>query len=214
MKGVQEIKNLLADSVMSYKESPAGSKQYIEDRCSIKLNLRDGNLEMTEDGKDATLTKIYLIGLDRAGVALKPDNFGVRFFQANSWNKAVDYLVLTTYNSKDYAIYIDLKSSLNDKPDANDGMLIVDHAQDRKKEAQFIGAEALFEYIKMLVKKKNGCNAVPAYEVRKWILYGQIKPQSGVQSPIMSTSAIRRKSKDIHTKQVADSVAIDVKDLI
>ncbi|WP_297980098.1 hypothetical protein [uncultured Methanobrevibacter sp.] len=54
-----------------------------------------------------------------------------------------------------YAIFIELKSSLNDMPDSFDNRLVIVSNEDRKKEMQLLGGEALFDYIKVILSHIN-----------------------------------------------------------
>lgn len=214
MLGIRQIKNLLADSVRAYEKAPSGENLFCEVSQRLQVAVNRGTVSMMENGKDASLTNVYLLNVSNDGLVLKPDNFGVRFFRAGSWNKAVDYLILTEYDGKNYAIFIDLKSSINDKPDKNDPRLIIDSNEDKKKEKQFVGAEALFEYIKLIATKEYGLGCLPELEIRKWILYGDVKPRKGMQSAAMPTAARRMRSEDVYTKSVTNNSSIDVKDLV
>lgn len=82
------------------------------------------------------------------------------------WNKAVDYLLLTRYMDVNYAGFIDLKSSLNDKPDPSDNLLVTNSNEDLKKEKQFVGAKALFDYLSLVVKKETNNSAFDGYQFR------------------------------------------------
>lgn len=214
MCGIAEIEDLVGDAVRAYVETSPGAETFREELRHIKFRHIGGCLDLRENDGAASLRSIHLFNLDDHGIALKPDDFHVRFFKANSWNKAVDYLILTSHRSRCYAIFIDLKSSINDKPDVSDQLLIVDSREDKKKEQQFCGAEALFDYLKMLLETKYGVTGMEQYQIRKWILYESVKTRSGVQSPVLLTAHKRKKSNDVRTMQVTDGAMLDVTKLL
>lgn len=210
MDGMQELRSVLTPTIKGYEKDVVSLDCFREVDLPIVVRSDGGILKMEENAPDAKLQKVYLVDLDPSGLVLKPDNFGVRFFRRGCWNKAVDYLVFTRHNNTNYAIFIDLKSSLNDKPDRSDNLLVVDSGEDAKKESQFFGAAALFCYLKQIVKKATGDTSLDNFKIRNWILYEDVKTRSPSQSIIMSTAHVRKKSALVVTKQVADASTLSV----
>jgi len=208
----ESVLDILADSVRAYTECNGGP--IAVEKKKIKFKADRQTFTMTENGKDATLTRVYVCDLDNDCVILKPDDFGVRFFRKDSWNKACDYLILVVVNGKKYAIFVELKSSIDNQPDGNDNHLVIDGNEDNKKEQQLLGAAELWNYIKLIVKKKTDSSELDDYDVRMWVLYESVKSRSPTQSQIMTTVPRRTKSKCVQTKQVHDAETISVHDLL
>lgn len=214
MNGIAELRKVLSSTVDGYVKDIADPTIYRAVARPILYSNLDPTFELAEDDPGATLKKVYLHGVRTDGVVLKPDNFGVSFFKAGKWNKACDYLVLTEYLGKNYAIFLDLKSSLNDAPDLADPRLVINSREDEKKERQFKGANALFEYIKVVVKKATNSAALDSFEVKNWVLYEDVKSRNPTQATIMTTAQARKKSQDVYTMQVADAGTIQIRQLV
>ncbi len=212
MNWVQEFSNILAYNVPHYIECRSNAGCYSKDDRPIRCSASP--LEMVEDGPDATLTKVYLTGLACETLVLKPDNFGIQFFKGGSWNRACDYLVLTEFNGKKYALLIELKSSLNDKPESCDQLLIIESNADKKKMQQLESSCGLFEFLKLIVRKECAINNLDNVRVCKLILYDSIKPRSPLQSNARLISGRRIKAEDIKTLEVHDAETLDIANIM
>ena len=211
MTGINELKTMLADMVPYYVQDRHDKSLFrVEKR---RLYERCDPLIMKEEGEGATLTKVNIIGFTQPSLALKPDHFGIRFFKG-SRNKACDYLILTTYKEKNYAIFVELKSSLNDDPGLNKGLLIIESKEDQRKEQQILGAFDLFEWLRFWVNKDYGHTDLDGVIVAKIILYAGVTPRSQMYSKIRPVDGNRRRSKDVYTFKVHDAETIELEVLI
>ncbi|MBQ4384369.1 MAG: hypothetical protein II823_00395 [Kiritimatiellae bacterium] len=208
MSWVREFSNVLAHNVTHYVESRSHAGYYCKEDKPIKCDARP--LVMAEDGPDATLTKVYLTGLACETLVLKPDNFGIKFFKGGSWNRACDYLVLTEFGGEKYALFLELKSSLNDRPESGDHLLIIESNADKKKMQQLESSCGLFEFLKLLVSKECAINDLKNVRVCKLVLYDSIKPRPPLQSSVRPISGKRIKAEDIKTLEVHDAETLDI----
>ncbi len=211
MQGIEIIRDLLAQSVKKYNHV---GRMITCEEAYLQFRPSRQTFEMEETDPSATLKKIYVTSLPDDSMILKPDNFGVRFFKSGTWNKACDYLFLVRVRGDSYAIFIELKSSLNDMPDSFDNRLVIVSNEDRKKEMQLLGGEALFDYIKVIAEKHSSPNDLSQYKTRMWVLYESIRPRSPTRAGIMLTAQERIKSNKVLTKKVHDAQTISIEDLI
>ena len=206
MSAIPFVNKILADNVAHYIETRPNSNVFNRELRPIRCDHTP--LEMRESGDNATLTKVYVTEIPDEALVLKPDNFNIHMFKSGKWNKACDYLILAHEDRNSYAFFIELKSSLNDKPDQNDSLLVLESKEDKGKARQFEGAVALFDYISMLVRKEYNNTELDDFQKCRLIIYDSIKPRSPMQSNIRLTSGHRNKSADIKTLQVHDAATI------
>ena len=144
------------------------------------------NVVLVEDGDNASLRNICLDGVSPNGIILKPDNFAISFFTKGSWNKACDYIVLTENNGNKFAVFLELKSTLDDQPDQN-GHLRLRSKKDIGTAWQLNSASALFDYLCNIEQRMDpsGPHDLNSYTRVFVVLYANYK--TGVQSVIRPT---------------------------
>ena len=206
MSGISYVNDILADNVAHYVQSSQNRGLFNKELRKIRCN--HSPLIMEERGDNATLTKIYVIDIPGESIVLKPDDFNVHLFKANTWNRACDYLILAEDRTRKFALFIELKSSLNDRPEATDSLLIVESNEDKKKAKQLEGACALFEYLRLIVDKEYGDRGLYSFQIYKIVLYNEVKPRS----PLQSNS--RQLSADIKALRVNDAQTLRFPELI
>lgn len=203
MSGISHVNDILADNVAHYAKNAHDGNIFTREFRRIRCD--HSPLIMKENGDDATLTKVYVTDIPRGSLVLKPDNFNVHLFKANTWNKACDYLILAQVEHRNYALFIELKSSLNDRPDAADSLLIVESKEDKSKAKQLEGACNLFDFLRLVVDKEYGDRELYSFEIYKIVLYNEVKSRSPLQSNQRQISGRRIKSTDIKTLKVNDA---------
>lgn len=186
------------------------------------------------------LEQVTIAGLNVETLVLKPDNFAVQHYKGGTWNKACDYLVLTEFDSKKYAIFIDLKTSIGCDP-ADDGSLIFQGSEyDSDMVWQMLGADLLFNgllntaylrtryYIENTQRRAKSyksemkiCCQTPlsSYNRRYLILYMNKKIRTSTTSGgIQSTGACAPNDACLESrvlaKQVANKEVINIGDIV
>lgn len=161
--------------------------------------------DLDEHEQTARLKRVRILGIDPESLVLKMDHFGVRHYKPKTWNKACDYLLLTIYNGKKYAIFIDLKTKIYEDPSGDNAQDLTVATDDNKLIAwQMIGADALLDGLIDVVQKRAltsrhttksnkrdaSISPLAGYARRYVILYldvdktmGRVPPTATIQDP-------------------------------
>ena len=168
-KELETLQDLLTTSVGRFEKGTCGCFRMFAQRLFVPLN--GGSVRLKET-PPATLNNVQIVGLSSETVVVKPDHFGIRYYKADTYNKACDYLILTKDPStnKRYAIFIDLKTDIQDSPDAQN-VFTTSSDRDASCGMQFCGALALFKSLGYGVDVISKCNALTTYQPRYWVLY-------------------------------------------
>ena len=206
------------------------------DNCSVELR-EDCHLGVHA----SLLKKVTIEELHRDTLTLKPDHFVVQHFKGKTYNKACDYLILTTFNNENYALFIDLKTSIGRNP--NDGKLDYQGSEyDSDMVWQMIGADNLFDGLTGTVYKSGvyqgqGCAPVirtksHAYDLKKCaqtplakykrryiVLYMKVTPHTNVTSGGIRTTSTRLPhdeclEREVCVLQVSDGDSLKIGELI
>lgn len=126
----------------------------------VKVLLRplfqpyEGNsiVKLTEDNTRTGIKDIYISDIDVDAVILKLDHFGVTCFNAGTYNKACDFVILTKQNQIPYAFFIDLKSDIPVVATC-DNRVDCTVPSGREKAWQMIGGSALLDALLMHLHK-------------------------------------------------------------
>ena len=195
----------------------------LNNNCSVEL------LEECHFGVNASLLKkVTLTELHRETLVLKPDHFAVQHFKSGTLNKACDYLILTRFNNENYALFLDLKTSIGREP--NNGKLDFRGSDyDSNMIWQMIGADILFDGLTQAVYKSvtyhgdvnivrpkshasdlKKCAKIPlaGYKRRYIVLYMKVTPHTNVTNGgIRMTSARLPYEKCLESEVCALQVA-------
>jgi hypothetical protein len=184
------LKDILAKTVL-HCENYTDYYQNKPCKCSRRDTYEPiiTNFELVEKDRKATLKGIPLDGVSPHGLALKPDHFGIHFFTKGMWNKSCDYIILTEDRGQKYAVFIELKSSVEEKLDAQDknptpynaaGNLRLDTTKNYDIALQLNSASALFDYLECIARKTG--KTLSHYERRFAVVYEKtVKENPGVQ---------------------------------
>ena len=173
------IKALLSSKVDRFHKGLCKQCYYTE-KVTVLFDVQDGRFTLTESSS-AMLNHVYLRGLESNTIVLKPENFGIRFYEKHTYNKACDYLFLT-YDAQGipHAVFIDIKTDIFDSPDSSTGLLRVNTTRDAECGMQFCGAQALFKLLSYMVKSVSKCDALSRYHEHYWVLYKNALNGEGV----------------------------------
>ncbi len=98
--------------------------------------------------------RIYISGLGPNDLILKPDQFGVRYYKDDTYNKACDYLIVTFQDKLLYAIFVDLKTDFEVRFPSSPGRAFEYVSKGNVEKAwQMAGAVVVFESIERLAHK-------------------------------------------------------------
>ena len=219
------------------------------DRLRLKVNtiidrLNDNcSVELEEDchlGVNASLLeKVTIKALHRETLALKPDHFVVQHFKGGTYNKACDYLILTRFNNENYALFIDLKTSIGRAP--NNGKLDF-HGSDYDASMiwQMIGADNIFDGLTSVVYKNvtyqrggivdrthshvfdlKKCAKTPLakYKRRYIILYMKVSPHTNATNGGIQMTNVRFPhdeclEREVCVLQVSNGDSLEIGELI
>lgn len=183
------LKTALKQSVRHYDETSAGI--IMSNDRDIKVSTRP--LEMVEEAENATLKKVYLDGISSEGLVLKLDHFGIQFFEKHTWNQACDYIVLTEDSHKKYALFIELKSSIEHAP-TPDGHLQLNGNRNVKIAWQLNSGSALFDYLCFVIDTLHKDKTLLQYDRKFIVLYA--RHSSGVRSFIQPMQGCTSRKQD------------------
>ena len=193
------LKSVLSDEIFFFPSSlnyEVGRQYCCEKRklnVPIATNLVYGYdyAVLEEHDPLSQLRKVNLQGIDKTKtLILKTDHFSLGYFKAGTWCKACDFLLLTEYNREKYALFIDLKSSVEDDFGDNHELRCDKSDSNTKAIWQMLGADALFDGLIDVVSKvgssamrdtkankmQSANSALASYKRRYVILY--LKAQS------------------------------------
>lgn len=228
------LKSILSDEIYFF---PADGTYEVgkEYRCekrklnvSIKTDVTFGNDYAVLEELDpiARLKTINLKGIDRTKtLVVKADHFTLGYFKAETWCKACDFLVLTEHNKKKYALFIDLKTNIEDDLGCNSELKCDKSDFNAKILWQMVGADALLDGLIDVVSKKDSsvmrdtvankkqsANSVLAsYRRRYVIFYLNVRPINTLTGgSIARTGTLRRPNlNSLETDVLAFDVAKD-----
>lgn len=156
----------------------------------------------------AKLKKVTLKGIERTKtLILKADHFTASYFKSETWCKACDFLVLTEYNRGKYALFIDLKTNVEDEFGDNCELKCDKSDLNTKIIWQMLGADALFDGLIDVVAKVDASvmrdtkankmlsanSELASYKRRYVILYLKAKPiDSRTSGSIVRTGVLRK----------------------
>ena len=171
-------------------------------------------LTLQESDPKAELKTIRLNGVSADGLCIKLDNFGIHFFAAETGNTSCDYLVLTDYENEKYALFIELKTSIETSP--SKGKLSLTNAGDQRKALQLNSGSARFDYLCSVVNKLRGSTVIQAstYERLFFVLYIHERNISPSQGSASLTGSCNFFHKEIAAIKVQDAQTMTVRDLI
>lgn len=191
----------------------------------IATNVTFGNDYAVLEELDplAKLRRVNLKGIDRTKtLILKADHFTLGYFKAETWCKACDFLVLTEHKRKKYALFIDLKTNVEDDFGDNCELKCDKSDFNTKIIWQMLGADALFDGLIDVVSKvdstvmrdtkanktQSANSELASYKRRYVILYLKARPINTLTSGSISrTGALRKPNlKSLE----ADVLALDV----
>lgn len=179
------VQKALARSVRHYITKPDDPTLASFSDIQLVHCHNTNQLTLTEDGVNAALRVVNLDDISREGLTLKLDAFGVSFFSKDTANRACDYVVLSEHNGKKYALFIELKTSINCVPDSK-GRLVLANREDLKKAWQLNGGSNLFDYVSLILKNHYTCSELDNYEKRFFLFYSQVR--SPTTGPIQPTA--------------------------
>ena len=138
-KELECIKELLSSKVDRFYKGLCPQCFYTE-KVAVLFDVSNGRFTLKEQ-PTAILNCVNLKGLQPETLILKPENFCIRFYKRDTYNKACDYLFLT-YDAQGtpHAVFIDLKTDIFDPPDSSTGLLRTNTTRDAKCGMQFCGA--------------------------------------------------------------------------
>lgn len=215
-KELSALKSILSDEIFFFPSEGTYEvgKQY---SCAkrklcvpIKTDITFGKDYAVLEELDpiAKLKKVNLKGIDRTKtLILKADHFTLGYFKSETWCKACDFLVLTEHGRKKYALFIDLKTNVENEFGDNCVLKCDKSDFNTKIIWQMLGADALFDGLIDVVSKINSSvmrgtkanktqsanSALASYKRRYVILYLKTKPVNTLTSGgIMRTGVLRK----------------------
>ena len=221
-KELEFIKALLSSKVDRFHKGLCKQCYYTE-KVSVLFDVQNGMFTLTESSS-AILNRVNIRGLSPDTIVLRPENFGIRFYEKHTYNKACDYLFLTyDAQGKSHAVFIDIKTDIFDSPDSSTGLLRTNTTRDAECGMQFCGAQALFKLLSYMVKSVSKCDALSKYCEHYWVLYKNALNGEGVLGAIPEVAnedpavvkAFRKSSlRDrIYTRETKNNEIIDFSSL-
>lgn len=163
---LDKMEIVLADKVCHFKCSGAplsgdsGTACLQWDRRPLKVDVNNDrvlgttSVMLREEDPHALLKSFKITGMDSSSLVVKPDHFSVQHFQASTFNKACDYLLLTKFEGEKYAIFIDLKTDIFEDPDKDSMTFRFNEAKDEEIVWQMIGSDAILDGLADVLSKK------------------------------------------------------------
>lgn len=218
-KELECLKELLASKVMRFNKGLC-KQCYYSDSVPIVFDVSNGHFVLKECEK-ALLNHIPLCNLGVDTLILKPDNFNIRFYKTDTYNKACDYLVLTyDKTNKPHAVFVDLKTDIYDQPNPKTCEFKTNSERDALCGLQFCGARALYKLLALMTRTLSKCRAFDSYQEHYWVLYKNYLNGCGVIGAVPTLTegsgdavkTFRRSSllSSIYARKVKNNESIDI----
>lgn len=154
----------------------------------LKVKYISGQITLSENRDNATLTTVIVQNLSQDYFALKPDCSGFQIFSSGYGSKQCDYILLTEFEGNKVAVFVELKSSA-DKTDAvHQAPQINSDGKYEDYVTQLTGSNCLLDFLHSVLKNFCKCSTLNTYKRYFAVLHNL--DLSAISNPIPLTRPV------------------------
>ena len=180
---------------------------------NLKEKYISGEITLSENRDNATLTTVVVQSLSQEYFALKPDRSGFQIFKSGYGSKQCDYILLTEFEGNKVAVFVELKSSA-DKTDAVHQIPQMNSAGKYEDYVtQLIGSNCLFDFLHSVLVNFCDCQTLADYKRYFAVLHNL--ELSAINSPIPLTRPLSNtEPENAYIKKVTNNDVLTIGQLI
>ena len=152
-----------------------------------KLHYNPDCIILSEPDPSAKLKTVNVNGLSSDFIALKPDDCNYDFFQRGYANKQCDYILLSEFENRKVAVFVEMKSNVSPHDAEVESPVSNSHGQYASYVQQLRGSNCLFDLLVSVLSNFFKCSFLGEEYTRFYVvLYysGNIPP---IHEPVLLT---------------------------
>ena len=130
----------------------------------LKEKYISGQITLSENRDNATLTTVIVQNLSEDYFALRPDKSKIQIFNSGYGNKQCDYILLTEFEGNKVAVFVELKSSADETDAVNQAPQINSDSKYEDYVTQLIGSNCLFDFLHSVLVNFCDCQTLADYK--------------------------------------------------
>lgn len=154
----------------------------------LKVKYISGQITLSENRDNATLTTVIVQNLSQDYFALKPDCSGFQIFTSGYGSKQCDYILLTEFEGNKVAVFVELKSSADEIDAVHQAPQINSDGKYEDYVTQLTGSNCLFDFLHSVLVNFCQCSALNTYK-RYFVVLHNLE-YSPISSPIPLTRPV------------------------
>lgn len=154
----------------------------------LKEKYISGQITLSENRDNATLTTVIVQNLSEDYFALRPDKSKIQIFNSGYGNKQCDYILLTEFEGNKVAVFVELKSSADEIDAVHQAPQINSDGKYEDYVTQLTGSNCLFDFLHSVLVNFCQCSALNTYK-RYFVVLHNLE-YSPISSPIPLTRPV------------------------
>lgn len=154
----------------------------------LKEKYISGQITLSENRDNATLTTVIVQNLSEDYFALRPDKSKIQIFNSGYGNKQCDYILLTEFEGNKVAVFVELKSSVEPNGAANQIPQTNINGKYEDYVTQLTGSRCLFDFLHSVLVNFCQCSALNTYK-RYFVVLHNLD-LSAISTPIPLTRPV------------------------
>ncbi len=154
----------------------------------LKEKYISGQITLSENRDNATLTTVIVQNLSEDYFALRPDKSKIQIFNSGYGNKQCDYILLTEFEGNKVAVFVELKSSVDPNDAANQIPQTNINGKYEDYVTQLTGSRCLFDFLHSVLVNFCDCQTLADYKRYFAVLHNL--DLSAISTPIPLTRPV------------------------
>lgn len=154
----------------------------------LKEKYISGQITLSENRDNATLTTVIVQNLSEDYFALRPDKSKIQIFNSGYGNKQCDYILLSECEGDKVAVFVELKSSVDPNNAASQIPQTNINGKYEDYVTQLTGSNCLFDFLHSVLVNFCQCSALNTYK-RYFVVLHNLE-YSPISSPIPLTRPV------------------------
>ena len=180
---------------------------------NLKEKYISGEITLSENRDNATLTTVVVQSLSQEYFALKPDRSGFQIFKSGYGSKQCDYILLTEFEGNKVAVFVELKSSADETDAVHQAPQINSDGKYKDYVTQLIGSNCLFDFLHSVLVNFCDCQTLADYKRYFAVLHNL--ELSAINSPIPLTRPLSNtEPENAYIKKVTNNDVLTIGQLI
>ena len=155
---------------------------------NLKEKYISGEITLSENRDNATLTTVIVQNLSQEYFALKPDRSGFQIFKSGYGSKQCDYILLTEFEGNKVAVFVELKSSADETDAVHQAPQIKSDGKYEDYVTQLTGSNCLLDFLHSVLVNFCQCSALNTYK-RYFVVLHNLE-YSPICSPVPLTRPV------------------------